>query len=136
MKRTTYMTGPRKQILDFFIAHKDQHHTVEEVCNALSGAKDAPGKSTVYRQIARLCEDGVLRRFASAGASSFVYQYAVGQDCQHHFHLKCDRCGRLVHMECEHLYGVRRHIQNEHGFLIGGTSVIYGICATCAGGKE
>lgn len=132
MKRTAYMTGQKKQILDFLIAHKDRHFTVEEILEALSDGENRPGKSTVYRQIARLLEDGVIRRFESAGSDSFVYQYAVGVNCEHHFHLKCARCGKLIHMECDRLQEVRDHIFKEHGFLIGGSSVIYGICAGCA----
>ena len=132
MKRTAYMTGPKKQILDFLIAQKEHHFTVDEILDALTKENVRPGKSTVYRQINRLLEEGVVRRFESADASSFVYQYAVGIDCEHHFHLKCDRCGKLIHMECDHLHDVKGHILKEHGFLIGGSSVIYGICADCS----
>ena len=136
MKRQTYMTGHKKQILDFLIAHRDRHYTVEEILAALPDGEEKPGKSTVYRQISRLMEDGVIRRFEAAGTDSFVYQYAVGEDCEHHFHLKCARCGKLIHMECDKLRQVRAHIQKEHGFLIGGSSVIYGICAGCAAGAR
>ena len=132
MKRNAYMTGHKKQILDFFIAHKDKHYTVEEIVSALSAGETSPGKSTVYRQVARLWEDGVIRRFESPDTDSFVYQYAVGEGCDHHFHLKCARCGKLIHMECDKLHDVREHILKDHGFLIGGSSVIYGVCAGCA----
>lgn len=132
MKRTTYMTGPKKQILDFLIAHQNRHFTVEEILDALPEGETKPGKSTVYRQISRLLADGVIRRFESADSDSFVYQYAAGVNCEHHFHLKCARCGKLIHMECDHLQQVKNHIFREHGFLIGGSSVIYGICAACA----
>lgn len=126
------MTGAKKQILDFFAANKDKHFTIDQIVEALSNAEPRPGKSTVYRQIARLWEDGVIRRFEAAGTDSFVYQYAVGVNCEHHFHLKCASCGMLIHMECDKLAEVREHIRRDHGFLIGGSSVIYGVCADCA----
>ncbi len=132
MKRNTYMTGAKKQLLDFFAAHKDRHFTVDQIVEALSSSESCPGKSTVYRQIAKLWEDGILRRFESADADSFVYQYAVGEGCEHHFHLKCASCGMLIHMECDKLSEVREHILKDHGFLIGGSSVIFGVCAACA----
>ena len=132
MKRNTYMTGAKKQNLDFLSINKDRHYTVEEIVEALSHAENRPGKSTVYRQVSRLWEDGVIRRFEAADTDRFVYQYAVGIDCEHHFHLKCASCGMLIHMECDKLAAVREHIHKDHGFLIGGSSVIYGVCANCA----
>ena len=119
-----YMTSHKKRILDFLIEHKDHHYTIDEIIHALSVGDKKPGKSTVYRQISALLEDGVIRRFEAAGADSFVYQYAVGVGCEHHFHLKCSRCGNLLHMECDQLREVRRHILEDHGFLIGGNAVI------------
>lgn len=126
-----YMTSHKKRILDFLIEHKDHHYTIDEIIHALSVGDKKPGKSTVYRQISALLEDGVIRRFEAAGADSFVYQYAVGVGCEHHFHLKCSRCGNLLHMECDQLREVREHILKDHGFLIGGNAVIYGVCAAC-----
>ena len=109
---------------------------MDEIVKSLSVGDKKPGKSTVYRQIASLLEDGVIRRFEAAGADSFVYQYAAGVGCEHHFHLKCSRCGNLLHMECDQLREVREHILKDHGFLIGGNSVIYGICAACREGEN
>jgi Fur family ferric uptake transcriptional regulator len=131
-----YMTNQKKQILDLLITHKDHHYTVDEIVQSLSDGDKKPGKSTVYRQISSLLEDGVIRRFEAAGADSFVYQYAAGVGCEHHFHLKCSRCGNLLHMECDKLHEVRRHILEDHGFLIGGNSVIYGVCAACREGEN
>ena len=127
-----YMTGHKKQILDFLIMHKDRHFTIEEIIDALSVDDRRPGKSTVYRQISNLLSDGVVRRFEDPGENRFVYQYAVGVGCDHHFHLKCSRCGRLIHMECDQLRSVREHILHEHNFLIGGNAIIYGICGACS----
>lgn len=131
-----YMTGHKKRILDFLIRNKDHHYTVDEIISALSVGDTKPGKSTVYRQISSLLEDGVIRRFEAADSDSFVYQYAVGVGCEHHFHLKCSRCGNLLHMECDKLDEVRRHILSDHGFLIGGSSIIYGVCAGCQKGEK
>ena len=80
--------------------------------------------------------DTVVRRFEAAGSDSFVYQYAAGVGCDHHFHLKCAHCGNLLHMECDKLNEVRRHILDDHGFLIGGNSIIYGVCADCRKGED
>ncbi len=127
-----YMTNHKKRILDFLSQHRDRHFTIEEIVDALSVGDTRPGRSTVYRQMSALLDDGVVRRFEAPHLNCFVYQYAVGVNCEHHFHLKCSRCGKLVHMECEQLKEVQHHILEEHGFRIGGSSIIYGICADCA----
>jgi len=126
-----YMTNHKKRILDFLIQHRSRHFAIEEIIEALSVDDTKPAKSTIYRQISALLEDGVIRRFEAPDQNCFVYQYAAGIDCAHHFHLKCSRCGTLIHMECEQLEEVQNHIRRAHGFLIGGNSVIYGICAAC-----
>ena len=79
-------------------------------------------------------QSGVIRRFETPGVKSFVYQYANHHDnCDSHYHLKCVKCGRLIHLECSKLDEVRAHIISEHDFIIGcGESVIYGQCTACA----
>ena len=54
-----YMTNHKKRILDFLIDHKDRHYTIDEIIQGLDG-DTKPGKSTVYRQISSLLEDGYI----------------------------------------------------------------------------
>ena len=128
-----YNTEQKKQIIDFLKVHRDHHYTVDEITKAVCLDKST-GKSTVYRQISKLLQSGVIRRFETSGVKSFVYQYADHHDdCNSHYHLKCVKCGRLIHLECSKLDEVRRHILSEHDFIIGfGESIIYGECASCA----
>ena len=127
-----YKTGQKRIVLDFFRENCDRHFSVTEVTEAV--CKNGAGKSTVYRQISNLLEKGVIRRFESPESPQFVYQYAdVHEDCDHHYHLKCVKCGRLIHMECPHLNEVSEHIKAEHNFILGfGKAVLYGECTKCA----
>ncbi len=115
-----YMTSHKKRILDFLIRNRSRHFTIEEIIDALSADCEKPGKSTVYRQISSLLSDGVIRRFEAPEQNCFVYQYAAGADCEHHFHLKCSRCGKLLHMECDQLDEVRL---TRYGKLLRSTSL-------------
>lgn len=131
MNSRKYMTHQKKELLAFLQQHADRHFTVEQIVAGMDGGK--AGKSTVYRQIARLAAEGTVRRFESPGSKSFVYQFA-GQTggCDAHFHLKCQKCGRLIHMECAQLSAVQQHIAAEHDFLIGShRAVLYGECTAC-----
>lgn len=127
-----YNTEKKKLITAFLREHSERHFTVEEIADAL--ASHGIAASTVYRNVAKLHEAGEVRRFETEGCDSFVYQYAdLKQTCDSHYHLKCTKCGRLIHMECSKMDAVRDHIISEHDFIIGyGRSVIYGECASCA----
>lgn len=134
MKRHNYMTAQRKSLIDFLSAHSERHFTIDEIIAQLHEGQAQPGRSTVYRQMKKLVDSGAVRRFESPDSRSFVYQYANDSDCcEAHFHLKCSRCGRLIHMDCERLSHVRSHIEAEHDFIIGaGKGIIYGECTACA----
>ena len=100
-------------------------------------------RSTVYRQLARLCAEGVLKRFEETdpvtGAGVHVYQASVeagGTDCGHHFHLKCTACGRVIHLGCAMSEQLLDHIERAHGFSVNcGNSILYGLCRACAPGR-
>ena len=133
MARGEYNTAGKQQIVAFLSKHREHDFTIEQIVDGLSASDDAPGKSTVYRIIGRLLESGEIRRFESKQNSNFVYQYVERTpECEHHFHLKCVKCGRLMHMDCEKMADVKEHILKEHGFIIGGEQVINGICSSCA----
>lgn len=129
MEQRNYMTHQKKELLNFLQQHADRHFTVEQITAEFGEA----GKSTVYRLIGKLVKDGTVRRFEAPNSKSFVYQFAGNNSrCDCHFHLKCTKCGRLIHMECEQLSSVQQHIAAEHDFLIGACrGVLYGECTTC-----
>lgn len=135
MKRT-YETEAKKALCDYLCQNKDRHFTIEELVLALSKDAQRISRSTVYRQISKLLESGVIRRFETSGEKNFVYQYADAHvGCDAHLHLKCIGCGRLYHMDCVKLDEMREHIYKEHGFIIGGGAVISGICTDCEEAK-
>ena len=127
-----YNTEQKRMIIGFLSANRDRHFTVDEIAESI-GSGQGLGKSTVYRYISKLLESGEIRRFECDGSRNFVYQYAdVHDSCNAHYHLKCVKCGRFIHMECEQLDSVREHIKEEHGFVIGSKkAVLYGECKDC-----
>ena len=105
------------------------HLTAEDIATALAPI----GMSTVYRQLDRLCEQGVVRRFFVEEGVRACYQY-VGEDCacHHHYHLKCSVCGKLLHVECHFLDEMAAHILSHHGFTVQPEkTVLYGVCEAC-----
>jgi Fur family ferric uptake transcriptional regulator len=46
--------------------------------------------------------------------------------------LKCEECGALLHLECDLVNEIHRHILDRHTFQIDTTrTVFYGKCESC-----
>ena len=84
-----YNTKQREVLLKFFTDNADEHFTAAEIELALALKREKLGKATVYRRLERHVEGGVVRRFVSDDAKVSCYQYAGGEACKNHYHLKC-----------------------------------------------
>lgn len=73
----------------FCLLHADEQFTVEQLLAAMGDA--APGRSTVYRALDRLVEEGTVRRFAPESGGSAAYQGHDPGHCDAHLHLKWRR---------------------------------------------
>lgn len=129
-----YKTAGRQRLLDFLESRPDRHFTVEELSLEMDRQDgEISRKSTLYRHLSELCDEGVLRKYRSDTQSAYVYQYVGQGDCCHHFHLKCVSCGALIHLECAVSEELLSHIQSDHGFRVdSGRSILYGLCEACA----
>lgn len=128
-----YNTQQKKLLIDFLTAHSGQAFSAEEIYSALTeGSEEAPGRSTVYRLINRLCDDGTVKRFVPDGTKRFRYQIAGGEECHHHLHLKCTECGRLLHMRDTQSDDVLDMIFGDCGFSVDREhTTLFGCCDDC-----
>ena len=126
-----YKTKQKSKLIDFLKENKSSQLSVNDIIDGV--CTDGAGKSTVYRQITKLVDDGTLLRLSGGDGKSVVYQYmGEGTRCNEHFHLKCTACGTLFHLDCEHLEEIAEHINKEHNFLTDmKKTVFYGLCADC-----
>ena len=130
----SYETEQKKLLIALFRSDPDRFYTVEEAAEILRGDSDDAtcGKSTVYRLVARLTEEGVLVRHAKEGSRSFYYQYVKGKECCDHLHLQCESCGQILHLNDETSTRVLKAILSENGFSIDGARTLMpGVCAAC-----
>ncbi len=131
-----YRTKQRAAVLSWLRRHPHAHVSAGELRDALSAEGYIISRSTIYRTLDRLCEDGSVRRFTLSQDDSTCYQYAgEGEDsllCHAHFHLKCTVCGTLYHIECDKLDELSAHIAGRHGFAVDpAKTVILGVCTPC-----
>lgn len=127
----SYNTKQSKLVYDFLQNNPHKHFSAEEVYFALISNGDNIGRTTVYRQLDKLCDEGKVRKFFSGENNACCYQLE-SEDCHNHYHLKCSSCGTLIHTECDFLDKLSSHIFNDHQFRIDSSkTVLYGICQSC-----
>ncbi|MDR0624286.1 MAG: transcriptional repressor [Treponema sp.] len=131
-----YATRQGKRILDYLESLGGRHVTVYEAARFFAGEGEGIGQTTIYRHLEKLTEEGKLRKYILNDGKSACYQYVDdGAECREHFHLKCEKCGTLIHLECDVLKKIRRHIFKEHRFRINALkTVFYGRCEHCLDG--
>jgi len=136
MNGKLYNTRGRDLLLRYLAESADRPQGTDEMYAALKGKENAPGKSSIYRMLTQLCEQGAVKKFrADSKGQGFVYQFVGNAShCGDHFHLQCTACGQIVHLECAFGQTLRTHLLSEHGFTVdSGSSVLYGTCAACLG---
>ena len=124
----SYDTKAKSALSEFLRTNADRQFTAEELADIMS---KSAGKSTVYRLLAKLCEDGEIRRLPREGERGSYYQAIPDETCLGHLHLKCSRCGKLVHLEDEESRRIFA-MALENGFIIDTKlTMLYGICGDC-----
>ena len=115
-----YETEQRKCLRSFFIRHLDRHFTAEELANNIDGIS----VSTVYRNINQMVEEGIIRRVQKNGQRKFLYQYIGKNECSEHLHLKCNGCGRILHMNNKSAISVLDAVKSNFSFEVDKTATI------------
>ena len=63
-------------------------------------------------------------------------KYLAECNKDNHFYLKCDKCGTLIHVDCDCIEELTNHINNDHKFIPNKDHIIInGICNRCGGKK-
>lgn len=129
----TYKTHQKEILIEFLKNNPDTPFSIEELVEKISNSfPDAPGKSTVYRLIGQLVENGTVKRFVKGNSRQFLYQIAGSEECHHHLHMKCTECGKLLHMGHELSEKVMSHILGESSFSVEPDSTtLFGCCKDC-----
>ncbi len=139
MQKAAYKTKQQDLLFSYLREMQGQHFTAEDVRSHFEAKKISIGIATIYRQLEKLVAEGKIQKYFIDDHSAACFEYA-GEDCnanEQHFHLKCELCGRLIHLECEELQELGGHLKTEHGFVINPLrTVFYGVCTDCLCKKE
>ena len=134
--KSQYKTKQRAEITAYLMSMSGEHVTVNDVCRHFEEMGKAIGVTTVYRQLDKMVEEGLVNKYTLDSKSSACYEYV---DVEHHshslkkcYHCKCDKCGKVIHLHCSEIEELNRHIEDEHGFVINfKRTVFYGLCDEC-----
>ncbi|HEX2194004.1 MAG TPA: Fur family transcriptional regulator [Candidatus Limnocylindria bacterium] len=103
--------------------------TAEELWRALREGRGDIGRATIFRTLEALVSAGVARRLEPEGHGSTY----VACRPQHHHHLACTRCGRVLEIGESYVRPVADRVAAETGFVIDDARIdFYGRCAACA----
>lgn len=133
-ERAPYRTRQQMAILRHLQSTPGEHHTVASLKTFFDTQSVSIGTATIYRQLEKLIEEGLVRKYTLEAEESACYEY-VGTSCNQtvpHFHCKCEKCGQLIHLPCDALSSIREHLLEHHGFLWNsGKTTFFGICQKC-----
>lgn len=106
--------------------------SASELAERLRQQGQSVGLATVYRQLERLAAEGLVHRVPTeAGA---LYQRCPHRPAGGCCLLRCEGCGRVVHLDCAQLEALTRHMAAAHDFCIDPRqTVLTGRCRQCAG---
>ena len=127
-----YKTKPRSAIIEYLKENADTRFTARDVLEAIRADGDGLDRSTVYRNLERLCREGILIKYKEADVSAACYQYSEGHgSCHEHLHAQCVSCGRIFHLDNEVIEDTARKMHDKYGIDIDYKTVLLCTCKEC-----
>jgi Fur family transcriptional regulator, ferric uptake regulator len=120
------LTPQRRLIVD--ILHTEGHHTAEDIITFVQSKMPGVNKSTIYRTLDVLEENGCVYK-SQSGDHSIYHPIEEGR----HHHLICRKCGKTIECREDLFSPVEKSLTEQYGFR--GDfhhMVINGICAACS----
>jgi Fur family ferric uptake transcriptional regulator len=119
----------RDAVVDVFLS-TTEHSGLQDLYRAARRRHAGVGFATVYRTM-KLLEEAELAHARQFGTGkTTLYEVALGSD--HHDHLICERCGRIVEFFEPRIEAQQEKIAAHYGYsLLRHRHELYGICADC-----
>lgn len=116
-------TKQREIILEI-MKNDRSHPTIQDLCQKVRNLDSTIGQATVYRNVSKLCEEGILKKIST---DIDHYDYIKIP----HYHLYCNRCHQLFDIFDDNYFD-KEGIEKKHHILIDYDSILLkGICEKC-----
>jgi Fur family ferric uptake transcriptional regulator len=127
-KKDLRLTEARAAIVEAALA-RTGHYPIEELIADLKSRGIRGSKATVYRTLPLLAEAGILQP-AIVAADAKSYETTFGHE--HHDHLVCSRCHKVVEFGFEAFEILQREVAGKYGFrLEAHHHELLGTCPDC-----
>ncbi len=130
-----YKTRQKDELIRYLSTVQGKHITAGDVVKHFREQGEQIGQSTIYRQLERLVDEGIVSKYTIDANSPACFEYIGAeshQGAEHCYHCKCEGCGKLIHLHCEEMEEFREHLKKEHGFRMDPfRTVFYGLCEDC-----
>lgn len=133
---SVYHTEQKRILEKFLLDNREKSFTIDEITQRIEesakGCSNIPGRSTVYRLVKGLCEEGRVRKFVKSDSRKASYQIVCHEHCDSHLHLRCLDCGKLFHMDERISDELLKKINSSSNFSVDEEeTVLYGRCSVC-----
>ena len=128
-----YRTKFKDDIMEYLRTNKDVRFCASDVFEYMSGNGVTINLTTVYRNLDKMTENGILLKSKNPTDECCYYQYTEpNSHCKEHLHVQCKMCGKIIHLEGTFMKEFNDYIVSEHGFALDfKDSMIIGICKDC-----
>ena len=118
------VTHPRTKILDILQSNPDMHLSADDIHNKLVGHNESIGLATVYRVLTQLEVAGLIQKNQFSDNQS---SYEIKK--QHHDHLICTKCGKIIEFMNNDLEKLQEKISDEYQFRLDShVMTLFGVC--------
>lgn len=133
-ERKKYATSNKKSIMKY-IEHNKNDFSAKDLYILMKENKENIGLTTIYRFLEELNSKEIVKKFYDE-KNIACYHYLERCEKGNHFYLKCNKCGILIHIDCNCITDLQNHILYEHKFKSDNKNIIInGLCEKCKGGN-
>lgn len=129
-------TAPREAILNL-LRRTSKHMSAKEIYATLQRIYPGIGLTTVYRTLDLLVRTGFINKL-DIGDGQSRYEFKSSQKTEHHHHLICTNCGKIIDYsdfideEVELVQKAEKNLAKKYNFVVQDHNIeFYGLCKDC-----
>lgn len=123
----SYRTTIQSTLVYEAVNRLQSHATADEVYAEVAREHPSISRATVYRNLNRLSQMGKIRKVEIPGGAD-----RFDHICREHYHVKCERCGKIFDVDMDPIPNPEKNIRDAHGFEFTGYDIVFrGICPAC-----